>query len=259
MQCCRPSRRDFLYGLGMSLGTAALHSLLRADDRASPLAPKPAHHEAKAKACICLFMEGGPSHIDTFDPKPKLAELHMQEFARQDKFASNMASGKRYYIKSPFGFRQVGRSGLWMSDRFEHLPEVADELCVFKGMQVDSVDHPTACYQMNTGNRFGGDPALGSWTSYGLGTENQNLPAFIVLPEGAFPQGGGVNWSNGFLPAYYQGTPLRSSGSPILDLVPAYGASRQAQRANLDLLADLNAADRTRHSHHAEAAARIEA
>jgi hypothetical protein len=263
MNGCHPSRRDFLYGLGLSLGAAAFHSLLAADDKRAtglgPLAPKQSHHEAKAKACICLFMEGGPSHIDTFDPKPKLAELHMQEFVRQDKFASNMASGKRYYIQSPFTSRQVGQAGLWMSDRFEHLPSVADELCVYKGMQVDSVDHPTACYQMNTGNRFAGDPALGSWTSYGLGTANQNLPAFVVLPEGAFPQGGAANWSSGYLPAYFQGTPLRGSGSPILDLVPAHGATRETQRANLDLLAELNQGDLSRHPHHAEVAARMEA
>ena len=262
MRCCESNRRNFLFGLGLSLGSAAMASLLQGEDKPaskSPLAPKQPHHAAKAKACISLFMEGGPSHIDTFDPKPKLAELHMQEFTRQDKFASNMASGKRYYIQSPFQSRQVGKSGLWMCDRFEHLPEVADELCVFKGLQVDSVDHPTACYQMNTGNRFGGDPALGSWTAYGLGTENENLPAFVVLPEGAFPQGGAANWSNGFLPAYFQGTPLRPSGSPILDLNPAYGVAREAQRANLDLLAELNQRDFERHPHHAEVAARMEA
>jgi hypothetical protein len=262
MRCCESNRRNFLFGLGLSLGSAAMASLLQGEDKPaskSPLGPKKPHHAAKAKACISLFMEGGPSHIDTFDPKPKLAELHMQEFTRQDKFASNMASGKRYYIQSPFNSRQVGKSGLWMCDRFEHLPEVADELCVFKGLQVDSVDHPTACYQMNTGNRFGGDPALGSWTAYGLGTENENLPAFVVLPEGAFPQGGAANWSNGFLPAYFQGTPLRPSGSPILDLNPAYGVAREAQRANLDLLAELNQRDFERHPHHAEVAARMEA
>jgi hypothetical protein len=261
MPCC-PNRRDFLYGLSMSLGTAALNSLLQAEDkqsRTSPLAPKPPHHGAKAKACIFLFMEGGPSHIDTFDPKPKLAELHMQEFQRADKFASQMASGKRYYVNSPFKSRQVGACGHWMSDRFEHLPAVADELCLYKGLQVDSVDHPTACYQMNTGNRFGGDPAVGAWTSYGLGTENQHLPAFVVLPEGAYPQGGAANWSNGFLPAYFQGTPLRTGGSPILDLAPAYGRTREAQRANLDLLAELNQADLARNPHHTEVAARMEA
>ncbi len=254
------TRRDFLYTLGLSLGSAALSALAQSEEKsAGPLAPKQPHHPAKAKACISLFMEGGPSHIDTFDPKPKLAELHLQEFTRQGKFASNMSSGKRYYIQSPFQSRQVGQSGIWMSDRFEHLPAVADELCIYHGLTVDSVDHPTACYQMNTGNRFGGDPALGSWTSYGLGTPNQNLPAFVVLPEGAFPQGGAANWSNGFLPAYYQGTPLRASGPAILDLVPAYGQTRAAQRANLDLLNELNQADLARHPHHAEAAARIEA
>jgi hypothetical protein len=261
MNCLPSNRREFLYGLGLSLGTAALNSLLRAEEQpaASPLSPKPPHHAAKAKACIMLFVEGGPSHIDTFDPKPKLAELHMQEFQRADKFASQMASGKRYYVQSPFKSRQVGACGHWMCDRLEHLPAVADELCFYKGLQVDSVDHPTACYQMNTGNRFGGDPALGSWTSYGLGTENQNLPSFVILPEGAYPQGGAANWSNGFLPAYFQGTPLRSGGSPILDLSPAYGAKRAAQRANLDLLAELNQADLGRHPHHAEVAARMEA
>lgn len=256
-----PARRDFLFGLSVSLGAVALNALLQADDQpaVSPLAPRLPHHDAKAKACIFLFMEGGPSHIDTFDPKPKLAELHLQEFQRSDKFASQMASGKRYYVQSPFGTRQVGKAGHWMCDRFEHLPSVADELCLYKGLQVDSVDHPTACYQMNTGNRFGGDPAVGAWTTYGLGTENQNLPAFVVLPEGASPQGGAANWSNGFLPAYFQGTPLRPGGSPILDLAPAYGRAPEVQRANLDLLAELNQADLARHPHHAEVAARTAA
>jgi hypothetical protein len=183
----------------------------------------------------------------------------MQEFQRQDKFASQMASGKRYYVKCPFGFRQSGEAGLWLCDRFAHLASIADELCVYHGCQVDSVDHPTACYQMNTGNRFGGDPALGAWTTYGLGSENENLPAFVVLPEGAFPQGGAANWSNGFLPAYYQGTTLRPTGTPILDLSPPPGVTREVQRKNLDLLAKLNEADRAQHPEHDELSARIAA
>jgi hypothetical protein len=268
----RPSRRDFLYGLGSTLGTVAFNALLQAEPRSTtpapvsqvgqtsaPLTPKPQHQAALATNCIFLFMEGGPSHIDTFDPKPQLDRLHMQEFNRQDKFASAMASGKRYYVRSPFRFRQVGESGTWMCDQFEHLARVADELCVYKGCQVDSVDHPTACYQMNTGNRFGGDPAIGSWTSMGLGTLNENLPAFVVLPEGAYPQGGAANWSNGFLPAFFQGTPLRPHGSPILDLHPPAGVSRKVERANLDLLAKLNRADFDKHSRHTELAARMEA
>jgi hypothetical protein len=264
----RLPRRDFLYGLGATLGTVAFNALLQAETVAGlseaghsdgPLAPKPQHHAAKAKSCIYLFMEGGPSHIDTFDPKPKLAQLHMQEFRREDKFASAMSGGKRYFVNSPFRFRQVGKSGMWMCENFEHLAGVADQLCVYKGCQVDSVDHPTACYQMNTGKRFGGDPAIGAWTTYGLGTLNENLPAFVVLPEGAFPQGGAANWSNGFLPAHYQGTPLRPGGSPLLDLNPPAHVTQEVQRANLDLLAQLNKADLDRHPHHADLAARMEA
>lgn len=263
--CWRPrsqlqlSRRSLLFSGALCLGTAALRALWAQEQQrqANPLAPRPPHHPPRARACISLFMEGGPSHIDTFDPKPKLAELHMQEFVRQDRLASQMASGKRYYIQSPFRFRQVGQAGLWMCDRFTHLPQVADELCVYHGLQVDSVDHPTACYQMNTGNRLGGDPAVGAWVTYGLGTENQNLPCFVVLPEGAYPQGGAANWSSGFLPAHFQGTPLRPSGSPILDLVPAFGRSPAIQRASLDLLTELNQADAARHPHDDELLARL--
>ncbi len=222
-----PTRRDFLYGLGMSVGAAALNSLLSSEARAAegpdPLAPKPPHHDSQAKSCIFLFMEGGPSHIDTFDPKPTLDELHLQVFQRKDKFASAMASGERYFIKSPYKFRKVGESGIDMCEHWVHLPDVADELCLYRGLVGESVNHPTACYHLNTGNQFGGDPALGAWTSYGLGTENQNLPAFVVLPEAAYPQGGAANWSSGYLPAHYQGTALRPTGSPILDLNPPAG------------------------------------
>jgi hypothetical protein len=256
-----PSRRDFLYGLGATLGTVALNALLRADQApaTSPLVPKVPHHSAKARACIFLFMEGGPSHIDTFDPKPKLRALHLKEFVRQDVRASAMEQGKRYYVQSPFAFRPVGQAGLAMCEHFVYLAGMADELCVYRGCQAESVDHPTACFHMNTGNRFGSDPAMGAWAAYGLGTVNQNLPAFVVLPEVAYPQGGAANWSNGFLPAHYQGTPLRPAGAPILDLNPPPGVSRQQQRADLDLLAQLNAADQQRNPHHGDLAARMEA
>jgi hypothetical protein len=255
------TRREFLFGLGATLGTAALNALLRGDEAraAGPLAPRPGHHPARARACIFLFMEGGPSHLDTFDPKPRLDGLHLKEFVRQDRFASAMAGGKRYYVRSPFRFRKVGASGLPMCEHFRHLAGAADELCVYSGCVAESVDHPTACYHMNTGNRFGGDPAVGAWAGYGLGTENQNLPAFVVLPEVAYPQGGAANWSGGFLPASYQGTPLRPSGPPILDLEPPAGVTRGQQRANLDLLARLNDADRQRNPHQGDLAARMEA
>jgi hypothetical protein len=237
------TRREALYGLGTSLGSVAFSALLAAEERRArdgPLSPKKPHVAAKAKACIFLMMEGGPSHIDTFDPKPKLADLHLKEFTRTDKMQSAMSGGKRYYVASPFNFAKVGKCGADMATNWEHLAGVADALCFYRGCQVDSVNHPTAMYQINTGNRFGGDPAIGSWVTYGLGSENANLPGFMVLPEVSHPQGGAANWGNGFLPAHFQGTPLRATGAPILDLKPPAGVTREHQRENLDLLADLN-------------------
>src|SRR5215204_5449971 len=133
------NRRDFLYGLGATLGTVAFNSLLNAD---APLTPKPSHRPVKAKSCIFLMMAGGPSHLDTFDPKPKLKDLHLQKFQRQDKFASMMASGQRYYVQSPFQFKKVGQSGLEICEHFAELASVADELCVYKGCVAESIDHP---------------------------------------------------------------------------------------------------------------------
>ncbi|MEW4568971.1 DUF1501 domain-containing protein [Tautonia sp. JC769] len=243
-----PTRRDVLFGLGAGLGSVALSALL-ADDRAragarspaeSPLAEKPSHHAPRAKACIVLLMEGGPSHIDTFDPKPRLHDLHLAEFVRSGEEQSAMSSGTRYYVASPFTFRKAGACGADMATDWEHLAGVADELCFYRGLQAESVNHPTALSHINTGNRFGGDPAVGSWVTYGLGSENQDLPGFVVLPQLSDPQGGPANWGNGFLPAAYQGTPLRAEGSPILDLSPPEGITPEHQRANLDLLAALN-------------------
>ena len=144
-------RRDFLFRTGAGLGAAALSTLLHQDAQAAVLQPKKPHIQGRAKACIFLTMEGGPSHIDTFDPKPKLAELHMTEFVRQSKFASAMESGRRYYVQTPFKFRKAGQSGIDMCTEFEHLAGVADELCVFRGGVAESPNHPTALYQLNTG------------------------------------------------------------------------------------------------------------
>jgi hypothetical protein len=226
------SRREALYGLGAGLGSVAFSSLLQG---ASAV-----HHPARAKRCIFLMMEGGPSHIDTFDPKPELDKLHLKQFQRSGDMESAMSSGKRYFVKSPFDFIKAGKSGVDMSAEWKHLKDVADDICFYRGCQVESVNHPTACYHVNTGNRFGGDPAIGSWVTYGLGSENENLPGFVVLPRNSYPQGGAGNWSNGFLPARFQGTPLRPEGSPILDLNTPEGISRDRLRKNLDLLKRLN-------------------
>ncbi|MFM9091312.1 MAG: DUF1501 domain-containing protein, partial [Verrucomicrobiota bacterium] len=155
-----PTRRDFVYGLGASLGSVAFRALLagEAGARPGPLAPQPPHRAAKAKSCIFLMMEGGPSHLDTFDPKPALERLHLKEFVREGREKSAMESGKRYFVRSPFQFRKAGASGADMAENWAHLAKVADDLCFYRGCQVDSVNHPTAMYQMNTGNRFGGDP-----------------------------------------------------------------------------------------------------
>jgi len=231
------SRRGFLYRSGASLASVALSALL-AEDKAR--ATKTPHHPAKAKACIFLTMEGGPSHIDTFDPKPKLDQIHMQEFVRRDKFASAMESGTRYYVRSPFAFRKAGKSGMDICEHYQHLADCVDDMCFYRGAVAESSNHPTALYQLNTGNKFGGDPAIGAWVTYGLGTVNENLPAFVVLPDLAFPQGGAANWSNGFLLPNFQGTPLRPTGSPILDMDPQPGVTADCERQNLDLLVALD-------------------
>ncbi|MFT5528256.1 MAG: hypothetical protein ACI9HK_006245, partial [Pirellulaceae bacterium] len=252
-------RRDFLYGLGASLGGVALTDLMAQESSPpGPLAVKEPHLPAKAKSVIMLYMAGGPSHIDTFDPKPALDKLDRKKFVRNDKFASAMASGERYFVKSPFKFRRAGKSGIEMCEHFERLAGVADDLCVYRGCQAESINHPTANYHMNTGNRFGGDPGIGAWVTYGLGSVNQDLPGFIVLPEVAYPQGGAANWSNGFLPPYFQGTTLRGKGAPVLDLFPPPGVSRKQQRSTLDLLAELNQKHAENHPGHAELEARMQ-
>ena len=283
------ARREFLYGLGATLGSVAFSAMLRGDDRsaaasvapftpgagssgtgsqsaagsadpaAKPQAPSGPHFPAaKAKHCIFLYMEGGPSHIDTFDPKPKLQEFHLKEFSRSGEEQSAMSSGKRYYVQSPFTFDRHGESGAAMCHLWENLSRVADDLCFYRGCQAQSINHPTANYHVNTGNRMAGDPGLGAWVSYGLGTENENLPGFVVLPELSYPQGGAANWSNGFLPTQYQGTTLRAQGSPILNVRRRAGVTREDQRRTLDFLQTLNRRHAARHPEHEELSARMQ-
>lgn len=252
------SRRDVLYGLGASLGSVAFSSLLAKE--AGPLVPKQPMLPAKAKSCIFICLEGGPGHMDTFDPKPKLNQFHLTEAVRDPNQLLVEVSQKTYYVGSPFSFRKVGKAGIDMCDQFEHMadPAVADELCVYRGCQAMSVNHPDALYHLNTGSQLGGDPGIGAWATYGLGTMNQNLPGYVVMTELAYPQGGAGNWSNGFLPAYYQGTTLRPSGSPILDLQPPEWKTRSQQRRALDMLADLNREHAAKHPSNDDLAARME-
>ncbi|NRB48464.1 MAG: DUF1501 domain-containing protein [Saprospiraceae bacterium] len=258
------NRRQFIYGLGAGIGAIALSSLLGCEtssgtDRIplNPLASKPPMIIPKAKSVIFITLEGGPSHIDTFDPKPALAKYHLSKFERKGEQFSAMSSGNRYIVQSPFKSRKVGQSGADMSSPFVHLAKVADDICFYRGAQAKSVNHPTAMYQLNTGNQFGGDPAFGAWTAYGLGSLNDNLPAFVVLPELAFPQGGSANWSNGFLPAQFQGTTFRPTGTPILNIEPPPGLSRYHQRESIDLIQAFNKQHAERHPEEDELRARM--
>ncbi|MGY8768506.1 MAG: DUF1501 domain-containing protein [Pirellulales bacterium] len=255
------SRRDFLYGLGASLGSVALSNLLASETSAveavaGPLSPKSPMIPAKAKNVIFLVMEGGPSQIDTFDPKPELSALHLKESTR----SAGLATGKRFYVGSPYKSRKVGNSGIDMSEHFVHMADsaVADEMCVYRGCFAESLNHPEALYHLNTGSRLGGDPGIGAWVNYGLGTVNQNLPGYVVMTELALPQGGPGNWTNGFLPAQYQGTRLRSTGSPLLDLQPPKYKSREQQRRSLDELAFLNEQHQQKKQFHKDLSARME-
>lgn len=252
------NRRSFLYGLGASLGSVALSELLAAESqpKVGPLAPKAPMFAPKAKAVIMLFMEGGPGQMDTFDPKPKLAELHKTE----SKLTRGQETGFKFFVGSPFGFQKVGQAGIEMCDQWKYLsdPLVADELCNYRGCQAESLNHPEALFHMNTGSRLGGDPGLGAWATYGLGSENQNLPGYVVMTELALPQGGPGNWTNGFLPAQYQATRLRPEGSPILDLKSPSFKSREHQRRALDELAFLNQQHAAEHPEHRDLTARME-
>lgn len=262
------TRRELIYGLGSGIGAVALSSLLGCRSKSDPqvisstkfgpLSPKAPRITPKARSCIFLTMEGGPSHIDTFDPKPALEKYHLKKFQRSGEEFSAMASGERYIVQSPFTSRKVGNSGADMSEPFQHLARVADEICFYRGLQAESVNHPTAMYHINTGNQFGGEPSMGAWVTYGLGTMNENLPAFVVLPELAWPQGGPANWSNGFLPAHYQGTPFRSKGTPILNIDPPPGVSHYHQQESLALLNAFNEQHMEKHPEHQELSARIE-
>ena len=251
------NRRGFFCRSGRGLGSAALASLLARDgllaravaDTAKPLnllAPKKTDFAPKATSVIFLFMTGGPSQIETFDPKPVLNQLHGEPLPDSfGKVVTQQTSNESKLLGSKRTFRKCGESGIEISDLFPNISTCADELAVVRSLYGDSVVHSAAMYQMNSGRILMGHPSLGSWILYGLGSESENLPAYIVMldPEGSLT-GGAPCWSSGYLPPVYQGTLLRSGPSPILNLAPAAGQSPQRQRRNLDLLRELNGLNR---------------
>jgi hypothetical protein len=239
-----PARREFLRQFSTGLGGMALASLLARESAAGPVrgeaADLPPHHPSKARRAIQIFLQGGLSQIDSFDFKPELEELHGQAVPGEQRPQAFM--GKVGLLHRPhFAFQQRGESGLWVSDLFPHLAGVVDELTVIKSMWAGTGNHTPATYEANSGFRTLGFPAAGTWISYGLGCEVDNLPTFVVLPDSrSIPTGGSTNWSSGFLPARHQGVVLNTSGPAVRNLQPATKLDDATQAARFAALAEIN-------------------
>jgi hypothetical protein len=239
------TRRDVLRGAAHGFGALALQQMLSAATRVNPLAAKKPHFEGKAKSVIFLFMVGAPSHVDTFDPKPALAKYQGQKLPQSyGTVQSQFTKGDDPLLASPWEFKRYGQSGIPVSSLFPHIAECVDDICFVRSFYTESVVHAPAMYQVHTGRILMGYPSMGSWVTYGLGSESENLPAYVVMPqpEGT-PEGGTPCWGAGFLPAVYQGTLLRSGPNPILNLKPPEGMTDNRQRATLDLLRKMNEMD----------------
>nr|WP_256199353.1 DUF1501 domain-containing protein [Verrucomicrobium spinosum] len=243
------NRRDFLRTAGCGFGAVALSALLGENafgagtaDTLNPVAAKLPHRFGKAKSVIFLFMEGGPSHLDTFDYKPLLNELDGQPLP--PSFKQPVLAMGEYgapILGSKRAWKQHGESGLWVSDWFSNVANHVDDLAVIRSCHSNGINHAGGVCQMNTGSIFGGRPSLGAWVTYGLGTENQNLPAFVVLKDSESGVINGVrNWGTGFMPAVYQGVEFSPEGVPIKYLDNPKGMTPERQREKLDLLAGLN-------------------
>jgi Protein of unknown function (DUF1501) len=231
------NRRNFLARAGMGFGAVAASTLLEAA-ATNPLASKTPHHAANAKSIIYLFMHGGVSHVDTWDPKPELAKRSGQTLPAS--FVAGLKTSRIDFTKaivrgSPWDFKKYGHSGIEISDLFSNMAKHADDMVVVRSCHGDAFDHAPAMYLRSTGSQFPGKPSLGSWSVYGLGSENQNLPAFVVMSDGAM-KSGPQGYGPGYLPAIYQGTMFRAGQHPILDLATPQGISDGTQRATLDFV-----------------------
>ena len=245
------TRRDFFRHASLGIGAIALADLLHRDGRllAAPASPSSMarplpHHAPAARHVIHIYLGGGLSHVDSFDYKPELEKYHdkdmPQSFGKAEPFFGKL--GRLH--KSHYPFKRRGQSGLWVSDLFPHIASVADELTVINSMVAETANHIPGTFQANTGFRQMGFPSMGAWLNYGLGSLNDNLPSFVVLPDArGLPNNGGgaFNWGSGFLPAQNQGVTLNTrGGQPVLDLRPAGGLSADGQQARRDLLRKLN-------------------
>ncbi len=259
-------RRLALSACGGGLGMLGLAGLLADDARAGvaddPLAPRPPHFAGRAKRVIWLFINGGPSQVDTFDHKPELARRAGEPIAGFDPTTGFFAGSVGGLLPSPFAFRQHGQSGAWVSEIFPHLAGQVDRMAFLKGCWTDSNNHAPALLRMNTGYTRVGFPCAGSWVTYGLGSENRDLPGFVVMVDTkgrGMPKGYAQNWSAGFLPGALQGTSIDTAGTPIANLARRADMSDPEQRSLFDLAARLNGRHRAAAGAEADALeARIE-
>ena len=224
------SRRGFLQQASLGFGWLAFRGLAAAESHAAPRA------DARAKSVIFCFMDGGPSHVDTFDYKPMLAKHQGQRIGASAVSKRSQSAPERVWLGSPWEFQQRGESGLWVSDLFPHLAQVADELCVLRSMTGELPLHGQSNLLMHTGRIVGQAPSFGSWVSYGLGSANRNLPAYVVLNNDWVPNGGLENFGSSFLPASHQATMMRARGVPVDNITPTDATA--IQRRKLALLAE---------------------
>lgn len=257
------NRRDFLFEAGGAMTGMALAFLLDQDRllagpaATSPYAPKPSHFKPKAKRVISMFMSGGVSQMDTFDPKPALLKYAGQPLTGKGDIVVRQGHPGPL-MPSPFTFKQYGQSGIPVSNLFPKVAEHVDDMAVIRTVVGRSNDHVMASYELSSGSIRMGSPSVGAWVTYGLGSENQNLPAYVVIYDArGGPFGGPANWTSGYMPAAFQGTIFRAAGDPIVDLKPPAGVSDAQQRARLDLLGKLNELDYQRNPGNTELAARI--
>src|SRR5438132_2659643 len=255
------TRRDFLKRVGNGFGLLALAGLLDQEGlltptaqgveaSVNPLAPKQPHFPAKAKSVIWLFMNGGPSHVDTWDYKPELAKRDGQELKGFDRNTGFFTDQVGPLLKSPFKFDRHGQCGAWVSEIFPHMARHVDKMAFLYSCWTDSNNHSPALFKINSGMSRMGFPCLGSWVTYGLGVETQNLPAFVVMYDTlgrGIPKGHAQNWGAGFLPGVYQGTALNGQRAPINNLDRPASLTAGEQRAQLDLLARLNRRHQVEH------------
>ena len=263
-----PNRRELLQSLGSGFGTLALAGVLdqagllssasaaEASRSANPLSPWQAHFPGKAKAVIQLCQNGGPSQMDLFDHKPELSKRSGQPHPEQVEVFQ--LGNKNVLLGTPFKFARHGQCGMEFSELIPHLGGVADDLCLIRSMFTENNNHPFALNMLQTGKTFNGRPAMGSWIGYALGTENQDLPCYIVLRDPAgYNTSGKMVWSSGWLPPVYQGTEFGSSGSPVLHLNPARVVSPEAQSRSRRFLQELNSTHLENHPGESELEARI--